>query len=391
MLKFTLIIVVCVVGYLIITNLQLDWNPPAVKLTSDNGYINLKPYEIIVTDDGEGLKNVSVYLGKKNNEILIEERKYLPGLKKDTIQLEFKRKSIKKHEIEGEVRLRIVATDNSKLRFFRGNKTTIEKDLIIDLTKPILTELSSSQYIKHGGSGFIVYRTSEDTKRSGIKLGDHFFPGYGGYFEDSQIRVCFFAYPYNLSNDQKLYLYAVDEAGNERSNFVYHTLFKAVNKQSKLNISREFIMRRMFPFVEGEMIKSKKSIKEIFLRVNRDIRGENNKQIEEITKKSTDKRFWNGKFTQLSNSKVIAKFADKRTYKVENEIIDTQYHLGYDLSVTKRYPVEASNDGIVVYANMIGLYGNSVIIDHGLGIMTLYSHLSSMLVQEGDNVEKGIL
>ena len=48
---------------------------------------------------------------------------------------------------------------------------------------------------------------------------------------------------------------------------------------------------------------------------------------------------WSGPFNQLTNSKVEANFADARTYVFKNETIDHAYHLGFDLSVTKRYPV----------------------------------------------------
>ena len=90
----------------------------------------------------------------------------------------------------------------------------------------------------------------------------------------------------------------------------------------------------------------------------------------------------------MTNSKVEANFADERTYVYQGETIDHAYHLGYDLAVTKKHPVGAANSGIVVFAGDLGIYGNTVVIDHGLGISTLYGHLSSLDVQAGDKVEK---
>ncbi len=49
-----------------------------------------------------------------------------------------------------------------------------------------------------------------------------------------------------------------------------------------------------------------------------------------------------GRFHQLSNSKVEARFADERTYVYKGEVIDRAFHLGYDLAVTRNYPVEAA-------------------------------------------------
>jgi murein DD-endopeptidase MepM/ murein hydrolase activator NlpD len=85
---------------------------------------------------------------------------------------------------------------------------------------------------------------------------------------------------------------------------------------------------------------------------------------------------------------VEANFADHRTYLYNKEPIDTAYHLGYDLSVTKQYPVEAANSGTAVYVADLGIYGNTVILDHGLGLFTLYSHLSSFDVKVGDAVKE---
>jgi murein DD-endopeptidase MepM/ murein hydrolase activator NlpD len=127
--------------------------------------------------------------------------------------------------------------------------------------------------------------------------------------------------------------------------------------------------------------------KEIFVQVNNGLRKENEDKIRAVGQKTADKILWSGPFTQLSNSKVEANFADARTYLYQNEAIDNAYHLGFDLSVTKRYPVEAANSGIVSFVGDLGIYGNTVIIDHGLGLATLYGHLSSVEVKDGDTVK----
>ena len=49
----------------------------------------------------------------------------------------------------------------------------------------------------------------------------------------------------------------------------------------------------------------------------------------------------------------------------------------------------AANAGVVVHAAPLTIYGNTVVVDHGWGLMTLYAHLSSLAVKEGDPVQKG--
>ena len=199
----------------------------------------------------------------------------------------------------------------------------------------------------------------------------------------------FFAYPYDLEDGEELSLYAIDKAGNKRTLPVFYHPINARYKDSTINIDDRFINRKMLPLLDEDVPQSDAVLQKIFLRVNKEMRTQNNNQIYEITTNTTDKMLWKDRFLQLSNSKVEANFADKRSYKVNDEIIDEQYHLGYDLSVTKRYPIESANRGIVVFTGDIGIYGNTVIVDHGMGVMTLYSHLSSISVKEGDELKKG--
>jgi murein DD-endopeptidase MepM/ murein hydrolase activator NlpD len=94
-------------------------------------------------------------------------------------------------------------------------------------------------------------------------------------------------------------------------------------------------------------------------------------------------------FQQLGDSQVEAKFADTRTYVYKGKDVDQQVHLGFDLAVTANVPIKAAQKGVIVHAAYLGIYGNCVIVDHGMGVQSLYGHLSSIDVKVGDRVEKG--
>ena len=64
-------------------------------------------------------------------------------------------------------------------------------------------------------------------------------------------------------------------------------------------------------------------------------------------------------------------------------------HSGADLSASTGTPIHASNAGRVVLAQDFFFNGNAVFIDHGLGLYTMYLHLSEILVDVGDPVERG--
>jgi murein DD-endopeptidase MepM/ murein hydrolase activator NlpD len=91
----------------------------------------------------------------------------------------------------------------------------------------------------------------------------------------------------------------------------------------------------------------------------------------------------------MRDGKVMSSFADRRTYEYQGRSVDHQVHLGFDLASTRGAPIHASNDGTVVVARYFGIYGNTVVVDHGYGIMTLYGHLSSIDVSEGQSVVRG--
>jgi murein DD-endopeptidase MepM/ murein hydrolase activator NlpD len=65
-------------------------------------------------------------------------------------------------------------------------------------------------------------------------------------------------------------------------------------------------------------------------------------------------------------------------------------HTGMDIGLAERTPIKVVADGTVLYtrASMSG-YGNHVVVNHGGGVVTLYAHLSKLLVGEGQNLRQG--
>jgi murein DD-endopeptidase MepM/ murein hydrolase activator NlpD len=182
-------------------------------------------------------------------------------------------------------------------------------------------------------------------------------------------------------------LLATDRAGNTREMKLVYELKNVKYKKSSIRIDDNFIQQKVAPLL-NDVATRQGSPKEIFIKVNKNLRKENEDKIRSITEKETPTILWHDAFTQLSNSKVEANFADARTYIYNGEAIDSAYHLGYDLSVTKHYPAEAANSGTVAFVGDLGIYGNTVIIDHGLGLFTLYGHLSSIDVKVGDQLKQ---
>jgi murein DD-endopeptidase MepM/ murein hydrolase activator NlpD len=219
-------------------------------------------------------------------------------------------------------------------------------------------------------------------------MGDYFFPGFPGQVKDHpDYFLAFFAHPYNVPAEARPTLVATDKAGNTREMKLAYELKNVRYKKSTIALSDSFLQNKVAPLL-ADAAARQGAPKDVFVAVNKGLRKENEDRITAVTKKTTPSILWKDAFAQLSNSKVEANFADQRTYTYHGEAVDTAYHLGYDLSVTKNYPVEAANSGTVAFTGDLGIYGNTVILDHGLGLFTLYGHLSSIDVKVGDSVAK---
>jgi murein DD-endopeptidase MepM/ murein hydrolase activator NlpD len=99
--------------------------------------------------------------------------------------------------------------------------------------------------------------------------------------------------------------------------------------------------------------------------------------------------YWEGAFLRLPHSAQRSGFADHRKYVYGGQTVDRQVHLGIDLASTEHAPVPAANNGRVVFAEYLGIYGMTVVLDHGFGLFSMYGHLSRIQVEKDQMVSKG--
>ncbi|HEX5130320.1 MAG TPA: M23 family metallopeptidase [Usitatibacter sp.] len=365
---------------------RFESEPPQVALSPDTDVLNATTgVDIVVTDPGSGLRYVSaiVVMGGVEHSLVREE--YARPVREKRIPLATARIPGLK---EGPVTIRIHARDDSFSHAFKGNETLVEKQLTVDVSPPVVELVADDRYVNFGGVGALVYKASEDTVKSGVKVGERFFPGFKGVVKGHPEQYfAFFAHPYDAPADARPSLIATDKAGNTKEMRLAYELKGHKYRKSTIALSDAFLENKVAPLLT-DVAARQAGPKEMFVAVNKKVRKENEDKIAAVTSKATPKPLWTGAFSQLSNSKVEANFADQRTYTFKGETLDTAYHLGYDLSVTKHYPVEVANAGTVAFTGDLGLYGNTVIVDHGLGLFTLYGHLSSIDVKQGDAVEK---
>ncbi|HEX5107887.1 MAG TPA: M23 family metallopeptidase [Vicinamibacterales bacterium] len=291
---------------------------------------------------------------------------------------------------------RIVVRGTKPVLFgLRQAHSEATRDVQVRLEPPRVAVLSTFHYVNQGGSEFVVYRADPPDVQSGVRVGDKEYPGFpasgAGIKGDAALRVAFFALLYDQPDESPMQIFARDEAGNQAVASLDHMVFAKKFQSSRIEIDDRFL-QRVVPAIAaasaGEQIPTDDPLAG-FLEINGDLRRKNNQYLADLAKKSSPTLMFMDAFQQLGNSQVEAKFADTRTYVYKGKEVDKQVHLGFDLAVTANVPIVAAQRGVVLHAGDLGIYGNCVVIDHGMGVQSLYGHLSSIGVNPGDKVEKG--
>ena len=109
-------------------------------------------------------------------------------------------------------------------------------------------------------------------------------------------------------------------------------------------------------------------------------------KIDTAFSQKTELQYWQGPFLRPVDGLISSYFGDQRVY---NNGIIANCHQGIDVAHEAGTPIKTANKGQVVLAERLHLYGITVIIDHGQGVLTMYCHMNERLVSENDRVEKG--
>ena len=292
----------------------------------------------------------------------------------------------------------IVTASRPVLRGLRTTSSRATRDVQVRLDPPRISIVSAHHYINLGGSEMVVYRVTPPDAESGMRVGAFTYPGFpasgAGVTGDSSLRVVFFALLHDQPLDVPMELYAKDPAGNEANAQFEHRVFPKAFRHSRIELDDRFLSRVVpailakSPELEFREPSSSDPLP-AFLKINGDLRRMNTGTVAALARQTAATMLWKGPFRQLSNSQVEAGFADYRTYFYRGKEVDRQVHLGFDLAKTANAPVAAANDGKVLHAADLGIFGNCVILDHGLGVQSLYAHLSSLQVSVGQVVREG--
>jgi murein DD-endopeptidase MepM/ murein hydrolase activator NlpD len=283
------------------------------------------------------------------------------------------------------------ATANGIPGLARGAASaTSQVELPVQLTPPSLQVMSIRTYVAQGGVEAVVYRVGETAVRDGVRVGDRLFPGYALPGGGAQDRFALFAVPYDLSDPSGIRLVADDGAGNESQVRFIDQFFPKPLRTDKIQLNDAFLEKVTSEILaQTPELTNKGNPLDNYLEINRALRKQNQAVLEELASRSEKAFLWREPFLPMINTAIKAHFAERRSYLYQGREVDQQDHLGLDMASVRAAPVPATNDGVVVFAAYLGIYGNCVVLDHGYGLQSLYGHLSSIDVKVGDKVTRG--
>lgn len=386
----TLFLTILIIGAAVFVYFSPQFEKNAPKITFDNsGFWNLKDSLKILLTDESGIKSYEVFYKTENTQTQILKKQ----LRNKQTKVNFDINSLDLNPNTKNIKLSIKVYDNSLWNFFQGNKTYEEYNLKIDRKDPQARVISNSRSIKRGGAAAVVVKVSdENLKEKYISFNDKYkfelipFMKKGYY-------AAIIAWPVEVEFKEfdRVNLVAVDKAMNITVKKVPLYIKNLKIKNDNLNISKKFIEQVSIPVLKRSDYSIPEEQAEIFIKQNRKLRSKNVNTIKDSVLNNMSRDMVNKyslkPFRRLSGSKTFAGFAEKRQYFFNKEKIDEAWHLGMDWASVKHAKIKVSNSGKVIFNDYLGIYGNTLIVDHKLGLQSLYAHTSKFHVKNGDKVK----
>jgi murein DD-endopeptidase MepM/ murein hydrolase activator NlpD len=392
-LLLALLIAAAGVGVLAVT--RFEGTPPLVS-GPERIVLGAAPQTILITmeDEGAGLRSLTARLMHGTGTRPLAEEFFpgtfvgggAPGTDRGEVVIELDVAAVGLPD--GTATLAISVRDWSWRDGFAGGRTELMIPLTVDTRPPSQRPVSGLTYVYRGGSGAVAYRIGGGAISDGVRVGNAFFLGYPHPSGEPDLRIAIFSIPVDAPPLVDARAVAIDEAGNEASLALRVHVLERAFRESDIRIDQAFLERVAVPLAEAANLPSSDPVA-AFQAVNSELRARSEIIVREALAASAAEPLFSGAFSQLPGSKVMSRFAEIRSYLFEGEKISEARHFGFDLASTAQAPITAAAAGVVAFAGDLGIYGQCVLVDHGLGVGSLYGHLSAIDVAVGEAVLKG--
>ena len=387
---FLLVALLAGAGY-IYTAPEFEREAPTVQ-SSDNIYWNRTDPLRLQLSDNVGLNHFELILSDGVKSLIVGQGDLEKDTKEQTLLVKYPKSKILDPKATN-LRLQVSVNDSSLWNFFQGNTTVKTIEIKVDYKRPNVNVLANSYSITQGGSALVVFQAYDDNLDAlYVQAGDKKFKAQP--YKKEGYYAALIAWPFN-KKDFNAKIIATDTAHNKRVTDIPFYLKNRNYKVSWIKAKDKFIDGKITDLASSDPDYAGIDDKLEKLRaINETMRLKNEDLIHKLSENldSTLLDRWKvQKFYPLKNGAKVASYGDERHYyyDTKDNEVSQSYHVGYDLASTKMAAIKTSNPGKVVYADENGIYGNMPMIDHGLGLYSLYGHCSQLLVKEGEEVKSG--
>lgn len=390
----------------------LEATPPELVVTAQPRGIGLLPVSLSfeIGDQNSGLYEV-VVRARQRNKVTQLLRKKLNGSSHEKFDLALPGQNGGVEEGHP-VTLELRAFDSA----FWMNSAERDIVLPVDFRKPKVEVLSTQHNARQGGSQIVFYRVfDEETAISGVKVGSRTFQGFPARgidpeLEDDSLFVVIYAIDLALERENPvLKAFAEDRVGNAASQSFYNKVAPRTARSINVKLRDDFLRSAVSGLADAKVQElvsapkqgpvkpivfkgapgSKELLLDKFRFVNDQLRRANDDELVSRLKGPRHDRYWEGAF-MTPRWTVLSGFGNRVSYIFEGENIAQSLQRGFEFLVTSGdKEVYAANDGIVIFSDYVGTYGRVVAIDHGLGLSSIYAHLESSSVGQGERVGRG--
>ncbi|WP_457595859.1 peptidoglycan metallopeptidase Pgp6 [Hydrogenimonas sp.] len=377
-------------GVLYLANSPMfERNAPVIE-APESMYWNLRKPITVVIEDDSGIRHYRVTLNDGKRDFVVAEETLQVPEKRVEVAVRLPRAGWNRRTAVAT--MIVEATDASRWNMLRGNSALKKTVVEIDAVRPSAYVLANSYKITQGGSALVVFHASDDHLKD-VAVKTSFGKAFKAEpFYKEGYYAALIAWPVTEKRF-RAWVEASDEAGNVAKAHVPLFIERYRYRRSNITLKDRFLDGKIADLAaQFDETANVADPLERFKIINEDIRNKNEALIHKLSSNVSDRliRRWSVKpFHPLKNAKKVASFGDHRYYYYHGRLVSESYHLGLDLASVKMADVKASNPGRVVYAGYNGIYGNMPLIDHGMGLYTLYGHCSTLYVSEGDDVRRG--
>ncbi|MEY3090099.1 MAG: hypothetical protein RL113_415 [Pseudomonadota bacterium] len=388
--SLVLIGIIAGAGYLY-TSPIFEREAPLIESVQNVVWNRKAPIQINLSDN-EGLKNYTLVLNDGEHDLLVGQEVFDAKVKQKQVQVAYPKGNILNPKAK-HLTLNVSVSDSSLWHLGQGNRSDKTIDIDIDVKRPNVNIVANSYSITQGGSALVVFQAEDENLDTlYVEVGDAKFKAQPylqkGYY------AALIAWPFQ-EKEFKAKVVAVDRANNVQQVEIPFYLIAHSYDISWIEAKDKFIDGKITDLIESnpEYAESENKLEKL-RAVNETMRLKNEAMIHSISKEISSEMLTGWKIHQfypLRNGQKVASFGDERHYYYQDKgnEVSHSFHVGYDLASTKMAAIQTSNDGKVVFVGDNGIYGNMPMIDHGLGLYSLYGHCSSISVAQGDEVLAG--